>query len=359
MAGTATGLPNSKSFWSCPMVQSTSSQPASARLMAGAALKLRAGPLRLRRALWRLRTGAHLISNTNFKDESDMLLAKARLRLRRSRLSAMVQSYRDVEGINAPKPPGNCVNPRQSDHVMNMRQDIHNSETPVLCRSCEARHRGVCGALNPQQLIALAKQTTRRVVDPGTQLAANSVDAANFANILSGVVKLTKSLADGRQQIVGLQFAPDFLGRPFKAESFVDSEAATKVGICSFPKSMISRLIKESPELEHRILQQTLNELDEARDWMLTLGRKTAAEKVASFLYLVASHIDPENITIEGPATFDLPLTRADIADFLGLTIETVSRQFTKLSKDGVIEIEHNRKIRVTEMGRLRRCARI
>ncbi|WP_312414472.1 helix-turn-helix domain-containing protein, partial [Shinella sp.] len=95
-------------------------------------------------------------------------------------------------------------------------------------------------------------------------------------------------------------------------------------------------------------------ELDEARDWMLTLGRKTAQEKVASFLYLIATHVDPENIET---TVFDLPLSRADIADFLGLTIETVSRQFTKLRKENVIRIENNRHVSVPDMERLMRYA--
>ncbi len=239
-----------------------------------------------------------------------------------------------------------------------VRKDIHNSEMPVLCRSCEARHRGICGALNPEQLLALAKHTSRKLVEPGTELMGEREDATGFANILSGVVKLTKTMADGRQQIVGLQFAPDFLGRPFKTESLVNAEAATAVSLCAFPKTVMDRLINESPELEHRIFEQTLNELDEARDWMLTLGRKTAAEKVASFLYLVATHNDPEQTQTTGPSTFDLPLTRADIADFLGLTIETVSRQFTKLRKEGLIDIEGNRKVRVKSMNKLRQSAR-
>ncbi len=87
---------------------------------------------------------------------------------------------------------------------------------------------------------------------------------------------------------------------------------------------------------------------------MLTLGRKTAQEKVASFLYLIATHVDPENIET---TVFDLPLSRADIADFLGLTIETVSRQFTKLRKENVIRIENNRHVSVPDMERLMRYA--
>ena len=241
---------------------------------------------------------------------------------------------------------------------MTLRWDIHNSELPVLCRSCEARHRGVCGALDSVQLVTLAKHTSRRTVEAGTQLLAESVDVESFSNVLSGVVKLTKTLADGRQQIVGLQFAPDFLGRPFKAESGLSAEAATRVSLCSFPRSTMDRLIRDTPALEHRVLQQTLNELDEARNWMLTLGRKTAAEKVASFLLLVATHMDPEQVHGEAPFAFDLPLTRADIADYLGLTIETVSRQFTKMRKDGIISIESNRRITVSSVVKLRHAAR-
>ena len=120
--------------------------------------------------------------------------------------------------------------------------------------------------------------------------------------------------------------------------------------------------MEEHPQLENRLHEQALRELDEARDWMVTLGRKTASEKVASFLWLIATHIDPVNETkrqeglVEG-ITFDLPLSRTDIADFLGLTIETVSRQLTKLRKDGVIEVVNNRTFVVPVLDRLEmRC---
>lgn len=237
---------------------------------------------------------------------------------------------------------------------MNLRQDIHTAGIPVLCQSCEARHRGVCGALDSDQLVALAKTSSKQTVEPGAELVGDMETVDHYSNVLAGVVKLTKTLSDGRQQIVGLQFAPDFLGRPFRTESAVNAEAATNVSLCSFPKAAIERMMGQSPELEHRLLRQTLKELDEARDWMLTLGRKTASEKVASFLLLIANHIDPTLDEGEEKVTFDLPLTRADIADFLGLTIETVSRQFTKLRADGVISIENNRHVTVARRERLK-----
>lgn len=234
-----------------------------------------------------------------------------------------------------------------------VREDVHTTGVPTLCQACDARHRGVCGALNTNQLVTLSKHSVRRKIDPGTELVGEEQDVAQYSNVIGGVVKLTKMLSDGRQQIVGLQFAPDFLGRPFSRSSRFSAEAATDVELCSFSKGLIDRLIDESPDLEHKLLEQTLKELDDARDWMLTLGRKTAAEKVASFLHLIAVNVDPEASESEGPITFDLPLTRADIADFLGLTIETVSRQLTKLRKDGVIHIENNRHITVPDIERL------
>ncbi|MAW88410.1 MAG: transcriptional regulator [Phyllobacteriaceae bacterium] len=234
-----------------------------------------------------------------------------------------------------------------------VRDDVHTTGVPALCQACEARHRGVCGALNTDQLVNLSKHSVRRKVTPGTELVGEEQDVSQYANVIGGVVKLTKMLSDGRQQIVGLQFAPDFLGRPFSRSSRFSAEAATEVELCSFSKGLIDRMIDQSPDLEHKLLEQTLKELDEARDWMLTLGRKTAAEKVASFLHLIAINVDPDAPTHDGPITFDLPLTRADIADFLGLTIETVSRQLTKLRKDGVIHIENNRHITVPDLERL------
>ena len=236
-----------------------------------------------------------------------------------------------------------------------VRKDIHNSSIPVLCQSCEARHQGMCGALNSEQLTALSRQTRRIHHNAGEELIGDAMPITSYGNVLRGVIKLTKVLEDGRQQVVGLQFAPDLLGRLFAPESRVSAEAASDIDLCVVPKSAMEALVKENPALEHRLMLQTLRELDEAREWMVTLGRKNAAVKVASFIYLIASHIDP---THEGAATkFDLPLSRADIGDFLGLTIETVSRQITKLKTDGVIEVENYRHISVPDLARLRlRC---
>jgi CRP/FNR family transcriptional regulator len=212
----------------------------------------------------------------------------------------------------------------------------------------------MCGALTGDDLLSLSAHTRLVTHHAGEELAGEKMPVEAYATVISGVVKLTKTLEDGRQQIVGLQFAPDFLGRLHANENGVSAEAASDVHLCRVPKAAMERLVKSTPALAERLMEQTMRELDEARDWMVTLGRKTAAEKVASFLFLIATHLDPE-ATGEN-RRFDLPLSRADIADFLGLTIETVSRQMSKLKADGVISIVANRHIEVAKLSKLKAC---
>ena len=240
-----------------------------------------------------------------------------------------------------------------------LRKDVHNSDVPNLCISCEARHRGICGVLTPQELTEISKHTRQVSHKAGDELIGDSEPVTSYANVMRGVVKLTKMLEDGRQQVVGLQFAPDFLGRVFSGQSKLSADAASDVDLCRFPKPALEKLVAGNSALERKLLEQTLRELDEAREWMVTLGRKTAAEKVASFLYSIAIHIDP-NIERDhaDTTTFDLPLTRADIADFLGLTVETVSRQLTKLRTDKIIEVTNNRHVTIPDITRLKnRCS--
>ncbi len=237
---------------------------------------------------------------------------------------------------------------------MSERKDGHLSEVPVLCTTCDARLRGVCAVLDPDQLVSLARTSSKKRLETGAELIGEAQAIESYSNILSGVVKLTKGLPDGREQIVGLRFAPDFMGRPFQAESTITAQAATTVVLCSFPKRVIEALIRQSPQLEHFLLEQTLRELDEARDWMLTLGRKNALEKVASYLLLIANAIDPAVQPDSQAIAFDLPMSRLEIADFLGLTIETVSRQLTRLRIDGVIEVSQNRHVVIVNPDRLR-----
>jgi CRP/FNR family transcriptional regulator len=150
-----------------------------------------------------------------------------------------------------------------------------------------------------------------------------------------------------------LLFPPDFLGRAFRRSNPYFAEAASDLEICIFPKDAFERLAGEYPEIEHRMFERALDELDAAREWMLLLGRKTAEEKVADFLYLLARRSMMTHCDDHATASFDLPLSRADIADYLGLTIETVSRQLTRLKTSGVIRLVNHRLIQVPDLDAL------
>jgi len=218
----------------------------------------------------------------------------------------------------------------------------------------------VCGALDGEELELLNRIARRRHFSVGQVIMSDEDRSEFFANVVSGVIKLTKTLPDGRQQIVGLLFAPDFLGRTFSQNNPYFAEAASDVELCCFPHSSFEQLLKQAPGLEHRLFERTLDELDSAREWMVLLGRKTAQEKVASFLCLIAKRSlltgCPHNGAPRHP-TFELPLSRADIADFLGLTIETVSRQITRLRTSELIRLSDNQHFLIPDLAALNALA--
>jgi len=125
--------------------------------------------------------------------------------------------------------------------------------------------------------------------------------------------------------------------------------------MCLFRRRQFEDILKRSQPLERRLLEMTLDELDAARDWMVLLGRKTAEERLASFLMVLANRSAMlSKRTLSNGQEAQIPLTREAIAEFLGLTIETISRQFTSLRRAGVIELADRRSFVIRDLGRLR-----
>ncbi len=199
--------------------------------------------------------------------------------------------------------------------------------------------------------------TNQKTISKGEIITLDDDIVLRFANIISGTVKLSKILSDGREQIVGLQFAPEFVGRPFQENANLTAEAASDVELCFLPRKEVEKLLDSSGPFKQRLLSQTLVQLDEARDWLVTLGRKTAAERIASILVFLDKHIGKDVANQPGAREIVLPLTRHEIADYLGLTIETVSRQITRFRKAGLIEVSHNNDVVVPSISELQsRC---
>ncbi|MBJ6372365.1 transcriptional regulator FnrL [Sedimentitalea arenosa] len=222
------------------------------------------------------------------------------------------------------------------------------------CSDCPIRHRAVCARCEMDELERLEEIKYYRSFEAG-QTIIWSGDKMDFVgSVVSGIATLTQTMEDGRTQMVGLLLPSDFVGRPGREGAAYDVVATTDILMCCFRKKPFEKLMSETPHIAHRLLEMTLDELDAAREWMLVLGRKTAREKIASLLSIIARR--DASLTGDGgvrPMVFDLPLTREAMADYLGLTLETVSRQISALKKDGVIHLEGKRHVTVPDMGRL------
>lgn len=204
------------------------------------------------------------------------------------------------------------------------------------CDRCGARAFSVCGSLDDADLGRLDALAEHITLEPGQALIREGDPAEAVFNITSGSVRVYKLLADGRRQITGFLFAGDFLGLA-TGETFVFSaEAIEPATACRFRKSEYRALIRETPALEAALLERANHELAVAQNQMLLLGRKTALERIATFLLELPSH-DPVRAAPAGQV--HLPMTRSEIADYLGLTIETVSRVLTRLRTRGVIRL--------------------
>ena len=214
--------------------------------------------------------------------------------------------------------------------------------------TCLVRNRAICSALDAQEIGALNAIGRHRILAPGEALIWEGDDSVLVANVVDGVLKLSTGTEDGREQIVGMVFSSDFIGRPFGTTTGHGVTALTESKVCVFNRRDFDAFAREHPALEHKLLQRTLTELDRTRRWMLLLGRKSASEKVASFLLEMCERtVSPgcEDHLPPGEIRLDLPVSRQQIADVLGLTIETVSRQFTRLKAEGVVELPSRREV--------------
>jgi CRP/FNR family transcriptional regulator len=204
------------------------------------------------------------------------------------------------------------------------------------CADCTVRPHAICAALDLDELHQLEQLGHRLQYRPNEPVFSQEEIVTSCYNLLEGVLRLYKLLPDGRRQIVGFALPGDFLGVSVDGRHGISADAVGPVTVCRFVKSSFSRFMADKPNLLRRINEFVTRDLGEAQEQMVLLGRRSAEEKVAIFLIRWR-----DRLARIGPvaAITPLPMSRQDIADYLGLTIETVSRTFTKLERDGVIEI--------------------
>jgi CRP/FNR family transcriptional regulator len=187
---------------------------------------------------------------------------------------------------------------------------------------------------------------------PGETLFAEGDEADSIYEVVRGLLRLYKLLPDGRRQITGFLSAGHLLGLAPEGVCVYTAEAITEVTLCRYKRAAFDRLIDDVPGFARRLLAVASHELCAAQNQMLLLGRKAATEKVASFLLLMA---DQQGSNDEGAV--DVPMTRSDVADYLGLTVETVSRTLTKLRQDELIALPTPARIEILDRNRLEELA--
>lgn len=188
----------------------------------------------------------------------------------------------------------------------------------------------------------------------GETIVGEGEESGLVGAVISGVLRVQKTMPDGRQQIVGLLFAPNLFGRVFSRVSPVAIEAATDCRLCCFSRAAFEAFLARHPSVEHDVMLAVLDELDAAQEWMLLLGCKAVQERVASFLLMILHQAD-----VGGGAArrrqrmVNVPISRHDMAVYLGTTAETISRTIQDFARRGVLRIINPQRFEVLDEARL------
>lgn len=204
------------------------------------------------------------------------------------------------------------------------------------CRACKIRSASICACLSPEELDLLDAMAHPQSFAPKETIFVQGQPAHAVYNVTSGMVRLYKLLPDGRRQIVGFVLPGDFLGLAMRDAYGFSADAVDPVTACAFSRSAYSALVDSKPHLLRRLHDYATHELTLAQEQMMLLGRRNAQERLVCFLLAMRERWG--RLGSSSP-TIALPMSRQDIADFLGLTIETVSRTFSRLVRDRTILI--------------------
>lgn len=217
-----------------------------------------------------------------------------------------------------------------------------------VCEDCLVRDRSLCGSLDDAALASLSRIGRRRKMKAGESLQFEGDENVLCANVLDGVLKLSTMTVGGDAQTVGLLYPADFIGRPFANTAGHDITALTDAEVCTFARGQFEQLLSANNALEHLLLARTLTELERSRRWITVLGRKSASARVAALLDEIQRRMTQSGCMadLRPGQLIELPMTRTEMANVLGITIETVSRELSKFKDAGIIETEGRRGIR-------------
>jgi CRP/FNR family transcriptional regulator len=222
------------------------------------------------------------------------------------------------------------------------------------CGACSVRQLTICADLATDELHELSSIVTSVELGPGDPLFDEEERADHVFNVTAGTMKIYKLLPDGRRQVTGFLFPGDFLGLANDQIYAYSAEAVSPATLCRFPRRKLEAMLERFPKMERRLLGLASHELAAAQEQMLLLGRKTAREKIASFLLLLSTRAKRRGQKCNPVSVL---MSRTDIGDYLGLTTETVSRTFTQLKSNGTITLLSGGKVEIADLEALHELA--
>lgn len=225
----------------------------------------------------------------------------------------------------------------------------------LRCDVCAVRDHAACAALDPVERRELAKLGHQRRLKRGESLASAGDPSELSATLTKGVLKVSTFDEDGAEHIVSLIHPAGFAGELFSPTVSHDVIALTDCELCVFPRNEYERALELFPSLSRAMLRRSSEALDQSRSFLAVVTRRSAAQRVAGFL-LALSRAANDRACNAAPQ-FDLVLTRGEIASLLGLTIETVSRQLTKMERVGAIRKEGLRRVKILDAPHLEQLA--
>ena len=219
---------------------------------------------------------------------------------------------------------------------VSLSDNCNASARPAACDLCTVREQSICADLGERELARVEKTMARRAVAKGRALMEEGEPNSSLFVLVRGSFRLSKHLEDGRRQITGFLFPGDFVGVRATESSAYTAEALEDSHVCHFPHNFLDSIAQDCPGVKDRLIARGQTEYHKAQDHIVLLGKKNAEERVESFLRLVAKAIGSESES--GHTTIPLPMSRQDVADYLGLRLETLSRTLAALKKSGAIE---------------------
>jgi CRP/FNR family transcriptional regulator len=205
---------------------------------------------------------------------------------------------------------------------------------PVPCTRCGSRIAGICAALDIAGLDEMSHETRRSAVHSHETLFREGDPANSIVMLVSGMAKLSRLMPDGRQQVLGFRFAGDIMGFTSGKAHAADAEMLTEGVICRMTRPQLEGMLSRFPAAQRRMMDMCVQELALAQDQLVTVGRRHAEQRVAAFLLSLSVAARRRG---ERSQHLEMPMTRAEIGDLLGLALETVSRAFTALRKRGLV----------------------